>query len=92
MDRRHSPPHLSQREERDIETRGRRFERSFPVGRYGDVEPLSGRRGDEITDVRLRTADLGKRDDEEDERPRTVDARRVIEPDRGLGFDAVTRR
>jgi hypothetical protein len=44
------------------------------VGRHGDVESLPGRRGDEVTDVRLRSADLGERDDEEDERSRAIDA------------------
>jgi hypothetical protein len=61
------------------------------VGRHGDVEPLVASRGDEVTNVRLRTADLGERDDEQDERSRAVDARRVVEPGRRLGFGAVTR-
>jgi hypothetical protein len=61
------------------------------MGRHRDVEPLPGRREGEVADVRLRTADLGERDDEEDERSRAVDARRVVEPGRRLGFGAVTR-
>jgi hypothetical protein len=61
------------------------------VGRNGDVEPLVARRRDEVTDVRLRTADLCERDDEEDERSRAVDARRVVESGWRLGFGAVTR-
>jgi hypothetical protein len=61
------------------------------VSRHGDVEPLAARPRDEVPDVRLRTADLGERDDEEDERSRAVDARSVVEPGRRLGFGAVTR-
>jgi hypothetical protein len=61
------------------------------VGRHGDVEPLSGSRLDEVADVRLGAADLGQRDDEEDERSGAVDARRVVEPGPRLGCGAVTR-
>jgi hypothetical protein len=61
------------------------------MGRHGDVEPLVTCREDEVADIRLRAADLGERDDEEDERSRAVDARRVVEPGRRLGFGAVTR-
>jgi hypothetical protein len=61
------------------------------VGRHRDVEPLAARRGDEVADVRLRTADLGQRDDEEDERSRAVDARKIVEARGRLGFGAVTR-
>jgi hypothetical protein len=61
------------------------------VRRHGDVEALAARRGDEVADVRLRTADLGQRDDEEDERSRAVDARKIVEARRRLGFGAVTR-
>jgi hypothetical protein len=60
------------------------------VRRHGDVEPLTACRLGEVPDVRLGTADLSERDDEEDERSRAVDARRVVEPSRRLGFGAVT--
>ena len=70
---------------------GSRLERPLSVRRDGDVEPLAGCGVNEVANVRLRTADLGQRDDEEDERSRAVDARRVVESARRLGFGAVTR-
>jgi len=89
VDRRESSSHLPQREEGDVDARGRRLEGSISVGCYGDLESLVASRVDQLANVRLRAADLGKRDDEEDERSRAVDARRVVEPSPRLGLPAV---
>jgi hypothetical protein len=89
VDRRQLAAYVSQRKEGDADPCSRLLERPISVCCQGDVEPLPGRRVDEVTDVRLRTADLGERDDKEDEWSRAADARRVVEPGRRLEFGAV---